>query len=173
MKAEKRPLLIAGVCAAAMMILVAVFCCRHELNIKETRRLRFRLMTVDGKVITEDEFLKGTNYGIVVFADPDCSVCIKQITDIAVLPSFCDKIHVMVISEGPARSAGVLSAPFGHVAAGSIFLVADTDGKGSKVFRNPVCPSTFIYGRDGRLQRSWRGQVSRKALVSSILSRIN
>lgn len=124
----------------------------------------FTFYKTDGTPVSSEE-LSPDNAVCLIYLDPDCHFCKKEVEDIIRHIDAFGQTRLLLISHVDSERLEQFIAEYRLDEYEQITVLQDRDFRFADLFGNIVTPSVYIYGADKILRKEYSGQTKVAAIT--------
>jgi len=129
----------------------------------------FSFETLEGKSFNHNDFPNDMPVALLYF-NTDCPHCSAEMDDIQRHPTLLDSVYFLMISRQKQERVSQFVHEKNLLSWKNIAVVTDARNLFPKIFGTAMVPTLFIYGKDRRLVKIFKGETSAKAIRKALLA---
>ena len=128
----------------------------------------FSAVTLDGEMIQMPGAAKGSPL-ILTYINTDCKFCRAEIQSIRRHKDLQEKSTIYLVSDEPTSVLKHFAEDAELDSLRNILVLQDSDQQIKRIFGIVGVPSTFVYGIDGTLLQSFKGETKAEVLYDELI----
>jgi len=154
-----------------LLLILAVFIYGFAGKLKKQKETKnkikslphFSFNTLNGKVFSSEEI--GAGPLVIMFFHPECEHCQYEISELIKLRPLIQEYDFLLISNADKKSVQKFIDDYSINDLSRLKVLIDEEYRFGEFFGTNTVPSTFIYGRNLKLRKSYKGEVMPEAIL--------
>jgi thiol-disulfide isomerase/thioredoxin len=141
----------------------------HERNISRERIKtlpEFSFKTLNGSIFKSDQIKEGPV--LILFFNPECEHCQYQITSLFKNVALPKELNVLLISNSEPRPIMKFLKDNNLSEYPELTVMIDETFKFRECFGTDIVPATFIYNKDLKLVKYYKGEVNPETILKCL-----